>query len=126
MNSREEVERLLGSRLNLQLATIDSIGYPNIQPVWFRCDTLKNRLYILTSSMSKKALNVRNNSKVYFSVDDCNVLYKGVKGRGTATISTDPTTVVSTANKTRQKDAVVIEIVHKFISTWDFGRMQST
>jgi nitroimidazol reductase NimA-like FMN-containing flavoprotein (pyridoxamine 5'-phosphate oxidase superfamily) len=146
MNGREEVESLLGSRLNLQLATIDDTGYPNIQPVWFIYDNDKTRLYILTSDTSKKTLNIRNNYKVYFSVDDCNIPYKGVKGRGNATILSDPAIVISTANKlsmkyygsldspaakslidrSKQQDAVAIEINPKFFSTWDFGKMQST
>lgn len=144
MNSKEDVESFLGSRLNLQLATIDETGYPNIQPVWFYHDKDKNRLYILTSSTAKKTLNVRNNSKVYFSVDECKVPYKGVKGRGTATIFKDQATIISAAEKistkyygsldnpasksmivrSKEQDAVVIEINPKFFSTWDFGKMQ--
>jgi hypothetical protein len=31
--TREEVERFLESKLNLQIATIDEKGEPNIQPV---------------------------------------------------------------------------------------------
>jgi general stress protein 26 len=146
MNGMKEIESLLGSKLNLQLATIDETGYPNIQPVWFSYDTDKDRLYILTSDTSKKTHNIRNNFKVYFSVDDCNFPYKGVKGRGNAAILGDPATVISTANKlsmkyygsldsqaakslidrSKQQDAVVIEINPKFFSTWDFGKMQST
>jgi general stress protein 26 len=146
MNGMEEVTSLLGSRLNLQLATLDDTGYPNIQPVWFSYDTDKERLYVLTSDMSKKTNNIRNNSKVYFSVDDCNLPYKGVKGRGNAAILGDQATVISTANRlsmkyygsldspaaksligrSKQQDAVVIEINPKFFSTWDFGKMQST
>ena len=144
MNSKEDVESFLGSRLNLQLATIDEIGYPNIQPVWFYHDKDKNRLYILTSSTAKKTLNIQNNSKVYFSVDECNIPYKGVKGRGNATIFKDQATIISAAEKisakyygsldnpasksmidrSKEQDAVVIEINPKFFSTWDFGKMQ--
>ena len=36
--TREEVERFLESKLNLQLATTDEQGEPNIQPVWFYYD----------------------------------------------------------------------------------------
>jgi general stress protein 26 len=114
--------------------------------VWLSYDNDQTRLYILTSDTSRKTLNIRNNSKVYFSVDDCNIPYKGVKGSGNATILKDPATVISTANKismkyygpndspaakslidrSKQQDAVVIEINPKFFSTWDFGKMQST
>jgi hypothetical protein len=30
-----EIEKFLESRLNIQPATIDENGYPNIQPMWF-------------------------------------------------------------------------------------------
>jgi general stress protein 26 len=143
MNSIEEAEIALGNKLNLQLATIDKTGYPNIQPVWFVYDTEKEKLYILTSNRAKKTLNVRNNSKVYFSVDDSNVPYQGVKGRGIATILENQAMVTQIAEKislkyygdlnhpgakalvdrSKQKDAVVIEINPKFFSTWDFGKV---
>jgi general stress protein 26 len=144
MKSKEDVESFLGSRLNLQLATIDENGYPNIQPVWFYHNKDNNKLYILTSSTTKKTLNVRNNYKVYFSVDESNNPYKGVKGRGTATIIKDQTTIISAAEKictkyygsldnpasksmidrSKEQDAVVIEIKPKFFSTWDFSKMR--
>ena len=142
MNSVEEVEIALGNKLNLQLATIDKTGYPNIQPVWFVYDTEKEKLYILTSSRAKKTHNLRTNSKVYFSVDDGNVPYKGVKGRGIAVILENPAMVKQIAerislkyygdlnhseakalvDRSKQKDAVAIEINPKFFSTWDFGK----
>ena len=37
----EEAERLLESKLNLQFATIDNKGDPNIQPVWLYYDKMK-------------------------------------------------------------------------------------
>jgi hypothetical protein len=36
--TEEEVDRFLESKLNLQIATIDEMGDPNIQPVWFEYD----------------------------------------------------------------------------------------
>ena len=33
--NEEEVKKYLESKLNLQLATIDESGDPNIQPIWF-------------------------------------------------------------------------------------------
>jgi hypothetical protein len=36
--NKEEAERFLESKLNLQLATTDDQGEPNIQPVWFYYD----------------------------------------------------------------------------------------
>ena len=48
--TREEVERFLESKLNLQLATIDEQGEPNIQPVWFYYDKNEEKLLITTLS----------------------------------------------------------------------------
>jgi nitroimidazol reductase NimA-like FMN-containing flavoprotein (pyridoxamine 5'-phosphate oxidase superfamily) len=36
--NEEEVDRFLENKLNLQLATIDEMDDPNIQPVWFNYD----------------------------------------------------------------------------------------
>jgi len=36
--SKEEVDKFLESKLNLQIGTIDEEGDPNIQPVWFYYD----------------------------------------------------------------------------------------
>ena len=36
--TEEEVDKFLESKLNLQLATIDELGDPGIQPVWFEYD----------------------------------------------------------------------------------------
>jgi len=42
--NREEVERFLESKLNLQLATTDDQNEPNIQPIWFYYDKEKYSL----------------------------------------------------------------------------------
>ena len=52
--TREEVERFLESKLNLQMATIDENGEPNIQPVWFYYDKNGEKLSITTSKLAKK------------------------------------------------------------------------
>jgi nitroimidazol reductase NimA-like FMN-containing flavoprotein (pyridoxamine 5'-phosphate oxidase superfamily) len=80
--TREEVERFLESKLNLQIATIDEQGEPNIQPVWFYYDKNREKLVITTSKSAKKTRNLRNKPAVYFSIDDENVPYRGVKGKG--------------------------------------------
>lgn len=43
----------------------------------------------MTPKMSKKIQNIRNNPNVYFSIDDENFQYKGIKGKGFATIVED-------------------------------------
>jgi hypothetical protein len=75
---------------------------------------------------------------VYFSVDECNNPYRGI-----ATLFKDQTTIMSVAEKisikyygsldnpasksiidrSKEQDAVVIEVNPKFFSTWDFGKM---
>ena len=142
--TREEAEKFLESKLNLQLATIDEQGDPNIQPVWFYYDKNRERLLITTSKSAKKTQNLRNKPVVYFSIDDENLLYKGVKGKGIANIIEDIDNVVPQADRISMKylgtldhpiakmitdsskkgEVVVIEISPKFFSTWDYGKMQ--
>jgi hypothetical protein len=93
--------------------------------------------------MSKKIKNIlRNPDKIYFSIDDENYPYKGVKGRGVARISEDIQKNLSIMEKvnikylgtlehplakmlienTRNGIEVVIEITPKFFSAWDFSK----
>jgi PPOX class probable F420-dependent enzyme len=142
--TREEVDNFLESKLNLQFATTDEQGEPNIQPVWFYYDKNGETLTITTSILAKKTRNLRNKPTVYFSVDDENLPYKGVKGKGIATIIEDPNRTVPQGNRISMKylgtldhpiakmisdrskkgEVVVIEISPKFFSTWDYGKMQ--
>jgi nitroimidazol reductase NimA-like FMN-containing flavoprotein (pyridoxamine 5'-phosphate oxidase superfamily) len=141
--NREEVERFLESKLNLQLATTDDQNEPNIQPIWFYYDKVREILLITTSKLSKKTQNLRNKPTIYFSIDDESPPYKGVKGKGTATIVEDPDRTLSQGDKIGMKylgtldhpiakmisevskrgDNVVIEITPRFFSTWDYGKM---
>ena len=143
--TKEEVDRFLESKLNLQIATIDEQGEPNIQPVWFYYDKNREKLLIATSKIAKKTQNLRNKPNLYFSIDDENLPYKGVKGKGSVTIIEDPTEIVLQGDKISMKyldtldhpvakmikehskkgDNVLIEISPKFFSTWDYGKSQS-
>src|SRR5918995_2501317 len=143
--TREEAERFLESKLNLQIATIDEKGEPNIQPVWFYYDKDQGKLLITTSKLAKKTQNLRRKSTIYFSIDDENPPYKGVKGKGIATIvEEDPNRIVPQADRISMKylgtvdhpvakmirdgamkgEVVLVEISPKFLSTWDYGKMQ--
>ena len=97
--NEQEVINFLQSKLNLQLATIDENGDPNIQPVWFDYEKDSEKLHIMTSKMSNKVRNIRSKSNVYFSIDDENFPYKGVKGKAIARIIEDHQKVVSMAEK---------------------------
>jgi general stress protein 26 len=146
--TKEEAERFLESKLNLQIATIDEQGEPNIQPVWFYYDKDAGKLLITTSKLAKKTQNLRRKPTIYFSIDyenyDENLPPKGVKGKGVATIIEDPNRIVPKADKISMKyfgtldhpvskmitdgakkgEVVLVEISPKFFSTWDYGKMQ--
>ena len=92
--SKDEVNNFLESKLPLQIGTIDDEGNPNIQPVWFDYDKDREKLLIITPKIAKKIRNLRTMPNVYFSIDDDNFPYKGVKGKGTAAIIEDPNRTV--------------------------------
>lgn len=139
---KDEVGTFLESKLNLQLATIDTKGDPNIQPVWFNYDKELERFYIMTSKSSGKVKNIRNKPEIYFSIDDDNFPYKGVKGKGRATIIDDSSRVVAVAEKINLKylgtldhptakmlmeyvqngKEILLEINPRYFSTWDFSK----
>jgi general stress protein 26 len=143
--TESEVNNLLQSKLNIQIATIDEEGYPLIQPTWFLYDDESGKIYTGTQKMTKKVQNMqRYPDKIYFSIDDENYPYKGVKGRATARISEDIQKNLSIVEKinlkylgtlehplakmlmenTRNGSEVVIEITPKFFSAWDFGKAE--
>jgi len=139
-----EVNNILESKLNMQIATIDEEGYPMIQPTWFLHDDIESgKIYTATQKMTKKVQNIRKNpDKIYFSIDDDNFPYKGVKGRAVARVSEDIQKNLPIVEKinmkylgtiehplakmimenTKNGTEVVIEITPKFFSAWDFGK----
>jgi nitroimidazol reductase NimA-like FMN-containing flavoprotein (pyridoxamine 5'-phosphate oxidase superfamily) len=145
--TREEVERFLGSKLNLQIATIDEKGEPNIHPVWFYYDKNEEKLFMTSSKLAKKTQNLQRKPTIYFSIDyenyDGNIAPKGVKGKGVATVIQDPNRIVPQADRISMKylgtldhpvakmitdsakkgEIVLVEISPKFFSTWDYGKM---
>ena len=147
--TRKETERFLGSKLNLQIATIDEKGEPNIQPVWFYYDKDEEKLLMTTSKLAKKTQNLQRKPTIYFSIDyenyDKNLPPRGVKGKGTATIvEGDPNRIIPQADRISVKylgtldhpiakmitdgikkgEIVLVEITPKFFSTWDYSKMQ--
>ena len=138
----EEVDTFLESKLNLQLATIDEQGWPNIHPVWFYYDKNDGKLLLTTSKLAKKTQNLRDKPSVYFSIDDENSAPRGVKGRGIVTIIEDPVKTVSAGDKmsikylgtldhtvakmitegAKRGEVILIEISPKFFSTWDYSK----
>jgi len=139
----DEVGNFLESKLNMQLATLDEEGYPMIQPIWFLYNKESGKIYTGTQKNTKKVQNIkRNPDKIYFSIDDDNFPYKGVKGRGIAKVSEDIPSNLQIVEKinvkylgtlehplakmlmdnTRNGVEVVIEITPKFFSAWDFSK----
>jgi nitroimidazol reductase NimA-like FMN-containing flavoprotein (pyridoxamine 5'-phosphate oxidase superfamily) len=51
--SKEEGDRFLESKLNLQIGTIDEEGDPNIQPVWFDYDKDREKLILFFQKYKK-------------------------------------------------------------------------
>jgi nitroimidazol reductase NimA-like FMN-containing flavoprotein (pyridoxamine 5'-phosphate oxidase superfamily) len=137
-----EVINILESKINLQIATIDEEGYPMIQPTWFLYEKGSGKIYS-HSKMTKKVQNIRKNpDKIYYSIDDVNFSYKGVKGRAVARISEDIKKNLPIVEKffikyldtiehplakmimenTKNGTEIVIELTPKFFSAWDFGK----
>ena len=140
--SKEEVDTFLEKKLNLQIGTIDDKGDSNIHPVWFNYDKDREKFLIITPIATKKIKNLLNKPNVYFSVDDTNFPYKGVKGKGTATVVEDPVRTVPETKKIYMKylgtldhpiprmilesvqkgNHLIVEIDPKYYSTWDFSQ----
>lgn len=137
--SEQQVRDFLNSKLNLQLATVDSKGEPNIHPVWFVFDNEK--LYLATPKKSKKAQNALSKNLVYYSIDDKNMPYKRVKGKGTVKLLEDIDSNLKIAEKiilkytgslesdigkfifaqTKEGSEAILEITPKYYSAWSFG-----
>lgn len=143
--TEQEVDGFLQNKLNVQIATVDEMGDPSIQPVWFYYDAGKKRLYIETSKESKKVRNLRRKASAYFSIDDENFPYKGVKGKAEVKVLEDPKTNLPIAEKicikylgtldhpisksltdyVKNGRSVVLELSPRFWSTWDMSRVES-
>ena len=112
-----------------------------IQPTWFLYEKGSGKIYTVTQKMTKKVQNIRKNpDKIYYSIDDVNFSYKGVKGRAIARISEDIKKNLQIVEKIfvkylgtiehplakmiieNTKNGTVIEITPKFFSAWDFGK----
>lgn len=97
----------------------------------------------MTSKSSSKVKSIRSKPDIYFSIDDENFPYKGVKGKGRATIIDIPSRVVAMDEKINLKylgtlehptvkmlmeyaqngKEVLVEINPKYFATWDFSKV---
>lgn len=138
LSNNEIIEFLSNSKKNLQLATIDNKNEPNIHPVWFYYEN--GKIYCATEKKSKKFQNILKNNLVYFSIDEGNSEFIGVRGKGSVKIVEDIKSNLVISEKIVKKYAgnldsnlakevldeikngveIVLEIEPKFFSTWSF------
>ena len=138
----QKVREFLGSKINLQVATVDKNGDPIITPVWFYYDSDNERIYVITSRTSQKAANIRRKNLVYFNLDEDTFPMRCAKGKAKASISEDPKFNVSVVQKMVMKylgntenptakqmldnagssDSALIELTPLYYSAWDFTK----
>jgi nitroimidazol reductase NimA-like FMN-containing flavoprotein (pyridoxamine 5'-phosphate oxidase superfamily) len=126
----------LKSQKILRLATIDSSGNPHIVPVWYMY--VNEKFYIGTNTKTKKAKNIKKNSKVSFCIDT------GIKspsifgvmgvGRARLILKIDKVDILAKRillryfknleNKSAQQllnqTDCIIEIIPKKITNWEY------
>ena len=139
LTEQEIKDFLTNSKLNVHLGTIDEKQEPNIHPAWYYFDSINNKLFIETSKSSKKMSNIKKNNTVYFCIDEPNIPYKGVRGKGDVKIHEDIDYNVPIAEKIITKylgdlehpvaklllsyikngDSAILEITPDYFSTWD-------
>ena len=140
--SEDEVRNfLVNSKKNVHISTLDEKGEPNIHPTWYYFDSNNDKIYIESGKASRKTQNLRRNNIVYYCIDDDNIPYKGVRGKGTVRISDDVNYNLPIIEKIlvkylgsighhmsqtimsniRRGDAILLEITPKFYATWDHG-----
>lgn len=137
LTEAEAVEFLERSVLNLQLGTVDAAGEANVHPVWYIYE--RGRLYVDAAASSKKVANIRRDPRVYFCVDDERMPYRGVRGKGRATIHEDVALALPIAERimlrytgsldnevasalldgVRGGQSALVEIEPIYLSTWD-------
>ena len=139
LTEQEIIDFLTNSKLNVHLGTIDEKQEPNIHPTWYYFDSFNNKLFVETSKSSKKMSNIKKNKTVYFCIDEPNLPYKGVRGKGNVIIHEDIDYNVPIAERImvrylgdlehpvaklllshiKNGDSAILEITPEYFSTWD-------
>ena len=139
LTEQEIKDFLTNSKLNVHLGTIDEKQEPNIHPAWYYFDSMNNKLFVETSKSSKKMSNIKKNKTVYFCIDEPNIPYKGVRGKGNVKIHEDINFNVPIAERIlirylgdlehpvaklllshiKNGDSAILEITPDYFSTWD-------
>ena len=139
--TEEETRNFLSSKkLFARIGSIDKNGDPNVHPVWYYFDN--DKIYFETGKDARKTQNIKKRSKIYFCIDDDTAPYKGVRGKGVASILQDVNTSLSIVeklvikytgsfdnkmakflfNSVKSGESVVIEIAPLFFATWDHSK----
>lgn len=129
-------EKFLKSQKILRLATINPSGDPHIVPVWYMYTS--GKFYVGTNTNTRKAKNIKKNSKVSFCIDTgiMSPDIVGVMGTGRArlVLKTDAVELLAKKillryfknlkNKSAQQlldqTDCVIEITPKKITDWKY------
>ncbi|GIU70723.1 MAG: hypothetical protein KatS3mg003_0202 [Candidatus Nitrosocaldaceae archaeon] len=130
--NEEEIIKFLEKPLLMRIGFIDKDGYPIVHPVWF---LYKNGKFIVLSHRnSKKVKRLRENPKVYFTID----IEKptGVRGKGDAELlvdeeqtrkimsemlkkyGIDESSEIANQLMDEARESVIINIKPKFLATW--------
>jgi general stress protein 26 len=140
--NEQKVREFLGSRINLQIATIDKNGDPIIQPVWYYHDPDDDKIYVITGKSSQKVANIRRKNIVYFNLDEDAFPMRCARGKAKAQISKDPKYNVAIVRKMVLKyientedptakqmldaagssESALIELTPLYYSAWDFTK----
>ena len=133
---------LVNSKKLLHISTLDEKGEPNIHPTWYYFDNNNDKIYIESGKESRKTKNLRRNNIIYYCIDDDNIPYKGVRGKGIVRTSEDVNNNLPIIEKIVVKyvgsiehpmaqallnmqkggQSVILEINPKYYSTWDYSR----
>ena len=141
--SEDEVKHFLVNSMQLvRISTLDEKGEPNIHPTWYYFDNNNEKIYIESGKDAKKTRNLQRNNIIYYCVDDDNIPYKGVRGKGSVRISEDinynlpiiekivakylgttgHSMSQSIIDSIRRGDSVILEVTPKFYATWDHSK----
>ena len=129
-------KEFLKSQKIMRLATIDHSGNPHIVPVWYMYDN--DKFYVGTNTKTRKAKNIKKNSKVSFCIDigikSPNIIGMMGIGRARLILKTDRVGLLAekillryfknmrnqSAQQLLHQTDCIIEITPKKITNWKY------
>lgn len=126
------------NKLLMHIGTIDDKGEPNVTVTAFYFDQPSEKIYVTTLKNSKKVQHLKNRNIISYCIDDPNVPYKGVRGKGTVKFLEDIQQNIPLAKKfmmnvtgsldnpiakwllreVEKGDEIILEITPRYFSTW--------